>query len=106
MFKELQVVKLTRDMPERGLLQGARGTVVHRYRGGKALEVEFLNAKGETVTVATLQPNDVASAKESGNPSPTNRRSSPTSGQGGRIIRLRKNADRHRSANPFRDEEG
>lgn len=65
MLKELQTVELAYDMPRQGLLKGTRGTVVHCYRGGKAIEVEFFNKKGNTITVATLAPSDVVATNRS-----------------------------------------
>jgi hypothetical protein len=64
-LKELDIVKLVHDLPVRGLRKGARGTIVHRYRDGGALEVEFLDSRGETIAVETLSPNDVMPAKDS-----------------------------------------
>ena len=58
-MKELDLVVLTRDLPEHGLARGDVGTVVHAYSDGEAYEVEFVVASGETVAVLTLESCDV-----------------------------------------------
>ncbi len=63
MLKELEIVRLAKDLPASGLEKGARGTVVHRYRSGKAFEVEFLDSEGETIAVETLTPAEIAPLK-------------------------------------------
>jgi len=40
MIRELEMVVLTRDVPEHGLKKGDVGAVVHRYADGVAFEVE------------------------------------------------------------------
>jgi len=59
MVKILDVVVLTRSFPEYGLLPGDVGVVADVWRGGDLLEVEFATAKGETVALLTLAPEDV-----------------------------------------------
>ncbi len=59
MVKELDTVVLKRNLVEHGLERGDVGTVVHRYRTGEALEVEFVTGEGETVAVVTLDAEDV-----------------------------------------------
>ena len=54
MFHELDTVVLLHDHLQYGLLAGDVGTVVHVYRGGAALEVEFVTTDGRTVGVLTL----------------------------------------------------
>ena len=54
MIKDLDVVALTRDLPEHGLVRGDTGTIVHIYTDGQAYEVEFMNFGGKTIAVATL----------------------------------------------------
>jgi hypothetical protein len=54
-MKELDLVVLTENVPEHGLETGDVGTVVHVYPDGKAAEVEFVRADGETVAVVTLE---------------------------------------------------
>jgi Domain of unknown function (DUF4926) len=58
MFKELDVVALTRDVPEHGLVSGDIGTVVFDYAakdGGPAYEVEFATLSGKAIAVVTLE---------------------------------------------------
>lgn len=50
----MELVVLTRDIPEHGLQPGDVGTVVHCYEDGAALEVEFVTAGGKTIAVLTL----------------------------------------------------
>ena len=59
MIRELDTVVLTRDVDEHDLKQGDVGAVVHSYRDGSALEVEFVRADGKTIAVLTLTPTDV-----------------------------------------------
>lgn len=61
MFDELDTVVLNRNIEKNGLKKGDVGTVVHVYEEGKALEVEFIAAKGKTVAVLTLTPEDIRS---------------------------------------------
>ena len=57
-FKELDTVILERDLPERGLRTGDLGAVVEVYEPD-GLEVEFVDAAGETVALVTLKQEDV-----------------------------------------------
>ena len=59
MIHELDLVALTRDIPEHGLQSGDVGAVVHCYEDGAALEVEFVTAAGGTIAVLTLGSADV-----------------------------------------------
>lgn len=59
MIKELDTIVLSRDIPEYGLSRGDIGAVVHRYKGGSALEIEFVTGEGETIGVVTLDTRDV-----------------------------------------------
>lgn len=59
MISELDIVVLSREVPEHGLKAGDLGTVVHSYEGAKAFEVEFVSAIGKTVAVLTLPDGDV-----------------------------------------------
>lgn len=63
MFEELDTVVLSRDVEKYGLKKGDIGAVVHAYKEGKALEVEFVAAKGKTVAVLTLTSSDVRPMK-------------------------------------------
>ena len=58
-MKELDLVVLTHDIPEHGLLEGDLGTIVHGYTDGQAWEVEFVTAEGRTVAVLTLTHGDI-----------------------------------------------
>ncbi|HET6569341.1 MAG TPA: DUF4926 domain-containing protein [Rhodothermales bacterium] len=56
---ELDIVVLRHDLPEHGLTQGDVGAVVHTYRDGEALEVEFVTGEGDAVAVVTLTQSDI-----------------------------------------------
>ena len=59
-MRELETAVLMRDVPEHGLVRGDIGTVVHRYEGGAAYEVEFMLGEGATtVAVLTLEEKEV-----------------------------------------------
>ncbi len=59
MIKELDLVVLTKSIPEQGLKAGDVGTVVHVHKKGEAFEVEFLTLNGEMVGIATLTGSQV-----------------------------------------------
>lgn len=59
MIKELDTVVLTHDIAKHGLVVGDIGVVVYCYADGSAYEVEFVTADGRTITVLTLNLNDV-----------------------------------------------
>ena len=59
MINELDLVVLTKSIPEQGLKAGDVGTVVHVHKKGEAFEVEFLTLHGETVAIATLEASQV-----------------------------------------------
>jgi hypothetical protein len=54
MIKEHDLVALLYDLPDGSLLRGDVGTVVYLYESGQTVEVEFVNATGETLAVETL----------------------------------------------------
>jgi hypothetical protein len=54
MMHERDLVALTHDLPDQGLVQGDVGTLVHRYAAGETYEVEFVTAAGATIAVLTL----------------------------------------------------
>lgn len=54
MIKELDLVVLTRDLPESRLKAGDLGTVVLEHAGGRGFEVEFMTLTGETLAVVTV----------------------------------------------------
>ena len=58
MINELDSVALVKDIPEHGLKAGDVGTVVLLH-GSRGYEVEFMTLNGDTVAVATLEPQDV-----------------------------------------------
>lgn len=56
-IKLLDVVELLEEMPEDGLVAGAKGTVVEVYETPNlAYEVEFCNDEGETTAMLALLP--------------------------------------------------
>jgi hypothetical protein len=57
-IRTLDVVVLTRDLPEHGLLRGDLGTVVEQY-GPEAIGVEFVAASGRTQALVTLRLEDL-----------------------------------------------
>ena len=59
MIDELDLVALLVDRPALGLRRGDVGTVVHIYGSGTRYEVEFMNAKGDTIGVETLTADEV-----------------------------------------------
>lgn len=59
MIKELDLVALLTDRPALNLRRGDVGTVVHIYGSGTRYEVEFINAKGDTIGVETLTADEV-----------------------------------------------
>jgi hypothetical protein len=57
-FAQLDTVVLRRDMPEHGLRAGDLGGVVELC-GNDGLEVEFVQASGQTKALVTLKIDDV-----------------------------------------------
>lgn len=51
-------VRLRKAVPQHGLEEGAKGTVVHVYDEGAGYEVEFVAGR-KTPAVATLEPDDL-----------------------------------------------
>ena len=58
-IKELDVVVISQDIPEHGLVSGDVGTVVHCYEDGEAYEIEVVAANGHTVALLTLHASSV-----------------------------------------------
>ncbi len=58
MFKLLETVVLTRDLPEAGLRRGDLGAVVEVH-APDAFEVEFVAASGRTQALVTLRADDL-----------------------------------------------
>ena len=59
MFEELDTVVLAHDIEKDGLKRGDVGAIVHIYKNGKILEVEFVNAEGKTVALLTLDSSEI-----------------------------------------------
>ena len=55
MIPELEVVVLTEDLPEFGLVSGDIGTVVHAVEQAGYL-VEFMDPAGNTIDVVPVEP--------------------------------------------------
>lgn len=56
---ELDLVVLKESIVEHGLVAGDVGTVVHRYDEEEASEVEFVDTRGTTIAVLTLEDSAV-----------------------------------------------
>ena len=54
MIQESDLVALLSDFPKLNLNKGDVGTVAFCYNSGELFEIEFVNAKGETIGVETL----------------------------------------------------
>ena len=59
MIDELELVALTRAVPEHKLAAGDVGTVVLVHGGGNGYTVEFATMRGSTIGVVTLQAGDI-----------------------------------------------
>lgn len=57
-LKLLDIVAIKRDLPHFYLRTGDSGTVVEVYDGGQ-VEVEFVDAKGDTVALLTMVETDI-----------------------------------------------
>jgi hypothetical protein len=57
-FKQLDVVALTRDIPEKKLVKGLVGTIVEQL-DENVFEVEFVNTKGETIALESIRSADL-----------------------------------------------
>jgi len=58
MFEELELVALKTDLPDHGLRKGDVGTVVMVFDADN-VEVEFVEASGDTRALLTLSSRDV-----------------------------------------------
>ena len=58
-INELDLVALTCDLPEHGLVSGDVGTAVLVHGNGVAFEVEFVGYDGHTVALLTLERHQV-----------------------------------------------
>ena len=65
MIQENDLVALLTDLPTINLTRGDVGTVAHVYKSGSLYEVEFVNAKGDTMAVETLSADQVRKVDES-----------------------------------------
>jgi hypothetical protein len=63
-FALLDTVVLNRDLPEHGLRAGDLGAVVELY-GADGVEVEFVQASGQTRALVTLRSVDLRSVAQS-----------------------------------------
>jgi Domain of unknown function (DUF4926) len=62
-MEQFDVVALTSDLPEEGLTAGAVGTIVEVFHEPNlAYEVEFSDAAGRTLALATLQADQLRPA--------------------------------------------
>ena len=60
-FQMLDVVVLTRDIPEHGLKSGDKGTVIYVH-SSDAVCVEFTDDSGGTIAVADIYSADIRQA--------------------------------------------
>jgi ketosteroid isomerase-like protein len=60
---ELDLVVLTRDVPEANLRAGDLGAIVQVY-APDAVEVEFVTASGKTLALQTLSADDVRMVRD------------------------------------------
>ena len=59
-FRELECVKLRRNLPEHGLKRGEEGTIVHVFADADAYLVEFVDpADGSTRAELEVSPDDI-----------------------------------------------
>ncbi len=57
-IKLLDVVALTEDLPQHGLVRGQVGTIVEQY-SPEAFEVEFVDNSGHTYALVTLKSRQI-----------------------------------------------
>ncbi len=62
LIAELDIVVLTRDLPDSRLKAGDVGTVVHAYEARRAYEIEFVALDGGTISVVTVEPGAIRPA--------------------------------------------
>lgn len=63
-LKELDVVKVTRDIPGQKVSVGAMGTIIMIYtHPDLAYEVEFCDDIGQTIAQIALKPEEIAPAE-------------------------------------------
>lgn len=54
LMKELDVVALLQDIPQKGLKRGQVGTIVEQWNDN-TFEVEFISNKGETLAITEVK---------------------------------------------------
>lgn len=64
MIEELEIVALTRAVPEHGLEAGDVGTVVMVYGEDEGYTVEFATFKGKTIAIVTLEADAIRPIRE------------------------------------------
>ena len=57
-FQFYDVVTLTEDLPQKGLVRGQVGTIVEQY-APDAFEVEFVDNNGHTYALVTLKSSQI-----------------------------------------------
>lgn len=65
MIQESDLVALLTDLPTINLSRGDVGTVAHVYKSGARFEIEFVNARGDTIAVETLMASQIQKVDES-----------------------------------------
>jgi hypothetical protein len=61
-MRKLDVISLTVELPELGLSQGDRGTIVHVHGDGEAFTVEFADPDDRPLGRYTLRPDQIRAA--------------------------------------------
>lgn len=64
MIKDLDMVALSKPLPEHGLVPGDVGTVVMVHQGGKAFTVEFMSFTGKTLAIVTVEATDLRRVRD------------------------------------------
>lgn len=64
MIEELEIVALTRDVPEQRLEAGDVGTVVLVHEAANGYTVEFMDFRGNTVAIADLPADAVRPVRD------------------------------------------
>jgi hypothetical protein len=62
-MRELDVVVLTRDLPDEKLVAGDVGTIVAVHQGGAGYTVEFVTPGGDTIAVVTVPADGIRRPK-------------------------------------------
>ncbi len=65
MIQENDLIALLTDLSTINLIRGDVGTIAHVYQSGTRYEVEFVNAKGDTIAVETLTADQIRKVNES-----------------------------------------